>query len=67
MGGKDVKLGEIVTRLPVTICEMDDKGKNNRRPMRGRVVYIHPKGRYHTVEFALRGGPVRESFLGVSD
>lgn len=33
----------------------------------GRVVYIHPKGYYHTVEFELNGGHVRESFKGVSD
>lgn len=31
------------------------------------VVYIHPQGRYHTVEFELPGGKVRESFLGVGD
>lgn len=36
-----------------------------KQPKEATVVYIHPKGRYHTVEFATRGGPVRESFLGV--
>nr|DAJ09404.1 MAG TPA: hypothetical protein [Caudoviricetes sp.] len=35
--------------------------------MPGVVVYIHPRGLYHTVEFELRGGKVRESFPGVED
>lgn len=34
---------------------------------KSRVVYIHPKGYYHTVEFELNGGHVRENFKGVSD
>lgn len=44
----------------------EDK-RSLRRPVAGRVVYIHPKGHYHTVEFELNGGHVRESFKGVSD
>lgn len=28
----------------------------------GTVIYIHPKGRFYTVEFALPNGKVRESF-----
>lgn len=62
-----MKLGQIVTRYPETVCELDDKARTIKKPMKGRVVYIHPKGRYHTVEFELRGGTVRESFLGVRD
>lgn len=61
-----MKLGDKVMRLPVTFTIGDEK-KNGKRGMTGRVVYIHPRSRYHTVEFELRGGPVRESFLGVSD
>lgn len=62
-----LKLGQIVTRWPETVCELDDKARAVKKPMKGRAVYIHPKGRYHIVEFALRGGTVRESFWGVSD
>ena len=39
--------------------------EKERRPMRGRVVYIHPRGLFHTVEFQTRGGAVKESFQGV--
>lgn len=60
-----MKIGDIVTRRPVTFYE-ELVGKT-RPTMKGRVVYIHPKGRYHTVEFQLRDGVLRESFLGVSD
>lgn len=29
----------------------------------GTVVYIHPRGRFYTLEFSLPGGKFRESFL----
>lgn len=35
--------------------------------MTGTVVYIHPLGRFHIVEFELWGGKVQESFLGTED
>lgn len=60
-----MEIGENVTRTPKTIVGEGKKGKQMEMPMRGRVVYIHPRGRYHVVEFQLRGGPVREAFPGV--
>jgi hypothetical protein len=55
--------------MPVTIEHpvITDRGaiRSERRPMSGRVVYIHPLGRFHLVEFDTPGGPVRETFLGV--
>lgn len=64
-----MKLGEKVVRLPVTIeyPVITDRGiiRSERRPLSGRVVYIHPRGRYHVVEFDMPGGPVREAFMGV--
>lgn len=57
-----VKLGEPVRRIPITLSCTVDK---SARPMEGRVVYIHPKGRFHTVEFSTMGGPIRESFSGI--
>lgn len=57
-----MKIGERVTMIPETIMGMDDRGKPERWPLAGRVVYIHPKERFYTVEFKTRGGPLRESF-----
>lgn len=55
--------------MPVTIeyPVITDRGaiRSERRPMSGRVVYIHPLGRFHLVEFDMPGGPVREAFWGV--
>lgn len=53
--------------LPETFTDSGEDKRSLRRPVVGRVVYIHPKGYYHTVEFELNGGHVRESFKGVSD
>lgn len=64
-----IKLGQKVTRTPLTFTDNVDrqKGEPAHRPMSGRVVYIHPQGRYHTVEFQPPLGVVRESFLGVPE
>ena len=40
--------------------------KKKQKVLTGRVAYVHPRGRYHMVEFtAKRGGVVRECFPGV--
>lgn len=57
-----VSLGERVRRMAISMSGTDSKGP---KPMEGLVIYIHPKGRYHTVEFSTMGGPVRESFAGI--
>lgn len=54
-----MQIGDYVTRKPVTIGCGDDYSLA-RKPMRGRVVYIHPKGRYHVVQFGEHGP--REAF-----
>jgi len=59
-----MEIGEKVTRTPKTIVGDGQKGKQMEMPMRGRVVYIHPWGRFHVVEFQMRGGLVREAFPG---
>ena len=66
-----LRLKETVTRTPLTIEAIVDGGKGRpiklaHRPMRGRVIYIHPRGRFHVVAFPLPGGDVREAFLGVN-
>lgn len=57
-----VQMEERVRRIPITLSCAVDK---SARPMEGRVVYIHSKGRFHTVEFWTPGGPLRESFAGI--
>lgn len=59
-----MRVGDVVERrvrnLELTREEADGGGKR----LRGRVVYVHPLGRFHTVEFTLPGGTFRESFRG---
>lgn len=58
-----VQIGDIVARRPVTFSDGENKVA---QVMRGRVVYVHPKGRFHVVEFGEGRRAVRESFAGVS-
>lgn len=58
-----VQVGDIVTRKPITFTEKDYK---TDRRMRGRVVWVHPLGRFHVVEFGEGRQAVRESFMGVA-
>ena len=62
-GNVFVQLGERVRRRPKTFTCSIDKGAT--RAMEGRVVFVHSEGRFHVVEFQTKGGPLRESFLGV--
>ena len=61
-----VQIGDSVARKPVTFSRYDEEEKKHTQAaMRGKVVYVHPKSRFHTVEFMTGGGPIRESFQGV--
>lgn len=60
-----VKVGDRVSRVCVTLTGQDGMDAARSARMTGRVVWVHPKGRYHVVEFALGGGTVRECFMGV--
>lgn len=62
-----MKIGQKVRRVPLSLTQTTDSGKQEHRPMTGKVVYIHPQGRYHIVEFEVCGGTVRECFDGTSD
>lgn len=53
-----VQLGDVVSRRALTFASTDAK---EAQLMRGRVVYIHPAGRFHVVEFE-KG--IRECFAG---
>lgn len=58
---RHVEIGDTVTRVAVTLTSDREQG----RLRSGKVVYIHPEGRCHTVEFTFKNGAtVRESFLG---
>ena len=68
-----LKIGDKVTRVPKTILQIAIlEGQNfgnilKAKPVTGTVVYIHPKGRFHVVEFEnLRGEKLRETFDGVN-
>ena len=69
-----MKLGEKVVRMPETFR---DYGEESRTPraVAGRVTYIHPKGRFHMVEFETPrrgaagmlsggGGPMTQDLCG---
>lgn len=62
-----MKIGQKVRRVPLSLTQTADNGKQEHRPMTGKVVYIHPEGRYHMVAFEMRGGIVRECFEGTDD
>lgn len=56
-----VHVGDKVIRRPVTFT-----GINDKKPLvlQGIVIWIHPKRRFHVVEFATEGGSLRECFTG---
>lgn len=56
-----MRIGERVIRHPITFYLVPPR-PDFAEPSEGTIVYIHPKGRYHTVEFENNGRIVRESF-----
>ena len=60
-----LEIGQEVVRTQETIFDEEAHGKAIRRPMRGRVEYIHPQGRFHIVAFEVRGKTIKETFQGV--
>lgn len=63
--GDALKVGDRVSRVCVTLTGQDGFNAKESARLMGRVVWIHPQGRFHVVEFQLGGGIVRECFLGV--
>lgn len=62
-----LKVGQKVMRTPALLTQAGEGNKEVHRPMTGKVVYVHPEGRYHMVAFETRGGIVRECFDGADD
>ena len=60
-----LEIGLEVVRTPQTIFEEEAPGKDIRRLMRGRVTYVHPRGRFHVVAFEVCGKTIKETFQGV--
>lgn len=52
----DVKMGDEIVKEP-----RSGEGKGPAHV--GRVVYVHPEGRWYTLEFTYERGRFRESFL----
>lgn len=65
--GPPVKVGDVVTRRSVSLSDHSTTWEKRAKEMTGIVVYIHPKGRFHTVEFNCRGNILRECFCGVRE
>lgn len=62
-----VKVGQRVVRKPVTLWDYDDRARRTSIQLRGVVVYVHPRGRYHTVAFDTPRGKICESFPGAGE
>jgi hypothetical protein len=60
-----MEVGDKVVRYPTESVDFERERSHVKKAMSGRVVYIHPKGRFHTVEFETPFGRFRESFWGV--
>lgn len=50
-------------KVPMDWMEDGHKKLVPKKIATGRVIYIHPRGRHCTVEFALAGGTIRNSYL----
>lgn len=60
-----MKVGDKVSRVPECLYGNDSQDIRQLRKRKfhdGTIVYIHPQGRYYTVEFDLGLGKVRESY-----
>ena len=56
-----MKVGDKVIRTPQSFADFDiETRKTVQRPLRGNVMYIHPKKRFYVVEFE---SGIRESFM----
>jgi hypothetical protein len=63
-----LRVGQKVIRTPKTIECLVRRGSTElvTKPMKGEVIFVHSKGRYHTVEFTNEFGvKLKESFDGV--
>lgn len=55
-----MKVGDKVTKT-LEWVEVT-KAVKKRTKATGRVIFVHPKGRFYTVEFQIGGGTIRETY-----
>ena len=60
--GGTVQVGDTVMRKPITIPKSVNSEMGTEL-MSGKVVYVHPQGRFHVVEFA---PPLRNVLAGIT-
>lgn len=63
-----IKVGDKVVRKSAVLgCGVGEDGKfslKRNKPISCTVVYVHPKGRFHIVEFEVGKNKIKESFWG---
>lgn len=57
------KVGDIVKEIYHSVGIMREEDK----PVKGKVIYVHPMGRFYTVEFNFGGAKALESYTVRSD
>lgn len=62
-----MRVGEEVTVMSVLLAGHDQAWRGvprayQRKPVRGRVIWLHPERRFALVEIPVKGGIVRECF-----
>ena len=63
-------LGQKVLRVPTIVEDVTrrvSKIISVKQSYPGIVVYIHPEGRFHVVEFTFGSCKIRESYFGVQE
>jgi hypothetical protein len=59
---KGINLGDKVTRLSEAMSGEKWSRASSRVYITGKVIWIHPQGRFFVMEATLPGGKVREAF-----
>lgn len=62
--GEIVQAGDTVHIAPVSFSTAEFPGGHSP-PRKGRVAWVHPKGRFYLVEFPVGSQVIRECFQGV--
>lgn len=60
-----MQVGDTMVVVPGFLSQGD--GQDEKRKIRGTVIYIHPKGRFCVLRFDFRTNSVREAFEIITD
>ena len=58
-----MQLGDVIMARPELLSLDMQDNKREYTPIPGKVVFIHPRHRFYTLEFKFRGNTIRESFF----